>query len=209
MRKNFLLTFCVLTFLGATNAQASGELFPDLAKRNKPQTQQAPQDKDFKLFEDNVSYNFPESSKEEMATQEEVVDQTIKKTEQKDEKKPTNTPQQEKKKQSGFFEIYPHDVQIITPPVDAESQFCKASLSLENSTKYNLKSLKLVLQYGPAKINYTFNPVLSGATGTGNLFMMGTACQGLKQTAQITVTGCQAERISDAECKQLVRYILK
>ena len=66
MRKNFLLTVCVLTFLGTTNAQANGELFPDLAKRNQDKTEQVKPDKDFKLFDNNVGLNLPEEKKYKM-----------------------------------------------------------------------------------------------------------------------------------------------
>lgn len=205
MRKNFLLTVCVLTFLGTTNAQANGELFPDLAKRNQDKTEQVKPDKDFKLFDNNVGLNLPEEKKPEEIF-EEVED--IKLNKPAEEKKPAPA-QKDEKKQTGFFEIYPRNVQIVTPPVDAESQFCKGTLVLENNSKHDLKLLKLQIQYGPAKINYTFGNIAAGTEGIGNIFMMGTACQGLKQTAQISVQECKATDLGDNECKQMVRYIIR
>ena len=207
MRKYFLFTVCALSFLGIANAQANEALFPDLAKiQAQKQEKETVSNEPVKLFESELSFNEPVVEEDDGFVEVETEKQP-QKTQESDQKKPTS--EEEEKAKSGFFEIYPHDVEIVTPPVDASSQFCKGSLTLENQTKYDLKALQLIIQYGEAKVPYTFRPIASGAAGTGNIFLMGKSCQYLAKTASIEVKSCKADKISNAECKQLVKYILR
>ena len=206
MRKYFLFTVCALSFLGATNVQANDALFPDLAKiQAQKQEKEAVSKEPVKLFESELSFNEPVAAEDDGFVEVETEKQP-QKTQESNQKK---TDAEEEKAKSGYFEIYPHDVEIVTPPVDESSQFCKGSLTLENQTKYDLKALQLIIQYGEAKIPYTFRPIASGTSGTGNVFLMGKSCQYLAKTASIEVKSCKADKISNAECKQLVRYILR
>ncbi len=204
MRKYFLLTACVLTLFSVKNALATEveALFPDLAKRNT-QKEEVKTAEPVKLFDTEVNVNQPIVKEDDGFKEVETI------------KKPTAEPkkveQNEKQKEAknGFFEIHPHDIEIVTPPTSPSDQFCKGSLTLENQTKYNLKRIDLVLQYGQVKIDYAFVPVASGNSVTGNIFLMGKSCQNLVQTAGVEVKKCVAEGISSAECKQLVKYIVK
>jgi len=206
MRKYFLLTICALSFLSVTNAQANEALFPDLAKiQAQKQEKEKIANEPVKLFESELSVNEPVLNEDDGFVEVET------------EKKPQKTPETETKKEteedekakSGFFEIYPHDIEIVTPPIDASSQFCKGSLTLENQTKYDLKELQLIIQYGEAKVPYSFRGIPSGVAGSGNIFLMGKSCQHLAQTANFEVKACKAEKISSSECKQLVKYMLR
>ncbi len=201
MRKYFLLTACILTLLGTTNTYATEALFPDLAKRNAPKEEKATQPA--KLFDTEVNINQPIVKEDDGFKEVETIKKPI--------EEPKKTEKNEKKEEAknGFFEIHPHDITIITPPTSPSDQFCKGSLTLENQTKYNLKTIELRLQYGEVKINYAFVPVASGNSVTGNIFLLGKSCQNLAQTAGVEVKKCVAEGISNAECKQLVKYIVK
>ncbi len=207
MRKYFLFTVCALSILGVTNAQANEALFPDLAKiQTQKKEKEAVSNEPVKLFESELNVNEPIIEEEDEFIEVET-EKTPQKTPEAASKKADS--EQDEKAKSGFFEIYPHDIEIVTPPIDESSQFCKGSLTLENQTKYDLKGLQLIIQYGQAKVPYNFRPIASGTSGTGNIFLMGKSCQYLAQTANIEVKACKADKISDNECKQLVKYMLR
>lgn len=208
MRKYFLFTVCVLSFLGATNAHSNEALFPDLAKiQAQKQEKETSANQPAKLFENEVNVNeLIVNSNEDTFVEVETEKQPLK-TQQPNTKNETKEEtEEEEKEESGFFEIYPHDVEIVRPPIDESSQFCKATLSLENQTKYNLEGLQLSIQYGQVKVPYTFRSIAKKTTGNGSIFLMGKSCQYLTQTASIEVKACKAEKISDSKCKQLVKY---
>ena len=206
MRKYFLFTVCALSFLGVANAQANDALFPDLAKiQAQKQEKETVSNEPAKLFDSELNFNEPVARKNDGF----VEVETEKKPQKAQENSQKKETEEEEEAKSGFFEIHPHDIEIVTPPVDASSQFCKGSLTLENQTKYNLQNLQLLIQYGEAKAPYTFRSIASGSAGSGNIFLMGKSCQYLAKTANIEVKSCKADKISSEECKQLVKYILK
>ena len=210
MRHHILFATCALALI-ATTAQANSDLFPELKKEVTPVVETPVQEKDVKLFEDNVGLNLDTEQHQELidGATEEVVDLEIKVPTQPVPENPKLSEETEQKKQSGFIEIHPHDITIIMPPVGPDSQFCKGSLTIENQTKYNLKSLSLRILFGNARYPYKFQSVPAGQSGTGSIVLAGTYCQDLTRAAPIEVESCQLEGETEAGCKQLVKYLIK
>lgn len=210
MRKYILFTACALT-LFASAAQADSNLFPELKIPKKPVVQEQVQDKDAKVFTENIGAEIDSIQQQELidGKTEEVVDLSIKGETKPVPETPKKSETEEKEKKSGFIEINPHDITIIMPPRDPNSQFCKGSLTLDNQTKYNLKNIKMRLLYGNARVPYAFSSIPSGQKTTGAIVLAGTYCQDLTRAANVDVEECELEGATEAECKQLVKYLIK
>ena len=210
MQHPILFTTCALALI-ATTAQANSDLFPELKKEPTPIVETPAQEKDVKLFKDDLGLNLDIEQQKKLidGVTEEVVDLGIKVPTQSVPENPKLSEETEQKKQSGYIEIHPHDIKIIMPPVGPDSQFCKGSLTLENQTKYNLKSLDIRILLGNARYPYKFRSVPAGQSGTGSVVLAGTYCQDLTRAAPIEVESCQLEGETEQECKQMVKYLIK
>lgn len=112
------------------------------------------------------------------------------------------------KKLSGFFEVYPHNFQIVRPAVRG-MQFCMGQISLTNGVNAQFKGAKLNIQYAKVTMPYTFGPVAPGETTTGSLALGGEACEALLQQPSFEVVECVADKMSKEECVAKVKYVLK
>lgn len=115
---------------------------------------------------------------------------------------------EKRKNLSGYFEIYPHDLEIVVPVVES-MQFCKGQLTMENGTGSDLQGLRVSIKYGSINLPYTFGATKSGETTTGSVNMAGPACQSLLKAATVTVISCTATGLTEDACKSKVKYILK
>ncbi len=114
--------------------------------------------------------------------------------------------QQEPVAGKGFFVISPDSVQIIEPSV-ARFQFCMAYLNLTNNTKTTLKELTVTINYAPIKMPVSFSGIKSGDSQTQKIYLATEACQSLTKVPEMTINNCQADEMTDEECKTLVKYI--
>ena len=114
--------------------------------------------------------------------------------------------QQEPVAGKGFFVISPDSVQIIEPSV-ARFQFCMAYLNLTNNTKSTLKDLTVTINYAPIKMPVSFSGIKSGDSQTQKIYLATEACQSLTKVPEMTINNCQADEMTDEECKTLVKYI--
>lgn len=114
--------------------------------------------------------------------------------------------QQEPVAGKGFFVISPDSVQIIEPSV-ARFQFCMAYLNLTNNTKSALKDLTVTINYAPIKMPVSFSGIKSGDSQTQKIYLATEACQSLTKVPEMTINNCQADEMTDEECKTLVKYI--
>ena len=114
--------------------------------------------------------------------------------------------QQEPVAGKGFFVISPDSVQIIEPSV-ARFQFCMAYLNLTNNTKTTLKDLTVTINYAPIKMPVSFSGIKSGDSQTQKIYLATEACQSLTKVPEMTINNCQADEMTDEECKTLVKYI--
>ena len=114
--------------------------------------------------------------------------------------------QQEPVAGKGFFVISPDSVQIIEPSV-ARFQFCMAYLNLTNNTKTTLKELTVTIDYAPIKMPVSFSGIKSGDSQTQKIYLATEACQSLTKVPEMTINNCQADEMTDEECKTLVKYI--
>ena len=114
--------------------------------------------------------------------------------------------QQEPVAGKGFFVISPDSVQIIEPSV-ARFQFCMAYLNLTNNTKTTLNDLTITINYAPIKMPVSFSGIKSGDSQTQKIYLATEACQSLTKVPEMTINNCQADEMTDEECKTLVKYI--
>ncbi len=206
--KKFLCMISVLAFSISANAQDSGALFPELQKRE--QKQQAVQKFDPNapvpdIFDTNTSTQLQsEKDRLEQLKRENILSNTIEQQINRDAS--TAQKRKVKKGQENFFIITPDEVQVITPAV-SRFQFCRASLTLQNNTKHNIRALKITADYSPVQMPLTFGATPAGESFSGRFFLAGTSCEKLTGTPKITIDVCQAEGMSVEECKASVKYI--
>lgn len=198
----------VLAFSISVNAQDSGGLFPELQRREQKQqpvqkfdpTAQIPD-----IFSTNTSEQERiEKERLEQLKRENSLSGSL---EQQINYGAAGTKKRKVKQgQENFFIITPDEVQVITPSVN-RFQFCRASLTLQNNTKHNIRALKITADYSPVQMPLTFGATPAGESYSGRFFLAGTSCEKLTGAPKITVDVCQAEGMSVEECKASVKYI--
>ena len=204
MRKYFLCSAILFSCFISFQVEATSGLFPELQKKEKA-VEPTENNESFELFNEEDAIELNKNPEEEFK---EIKDADLKEPIQKPTPK-KESEQTDKKKKEQIFEIHPHDVQIITPPTGPNSQFCIGQLTLENKTDYTLSELKLLISYGAGEVPYAFSNITANDSVTGSINLLGPMCQDLLKTVPVKAEICKAEGISDAECKSMIRYIVK
>lgn len=194
MLKKFLFIFCVLFLPHASFSQETNALFPELGQAQKKPTVQP------EVNLDLADSGIPQAPDTLEPQTEENLTQSLNEGSLKQEAK--------ENKGNDTFEIYAHDYEIIVP-LDERVQFCKTSITLLNKTKYHLKHLELKIDYNGVSVPYHFSNIAPGLTATGPLFLAGYACQGLLRIADLDISECSAEGLTQDECKERVKYVQK
>lgn len=213
--KTFLLGISVFFICSAVQAQTSDGLFPELKKRSFSSDITQPTDNNMIQEAQRLGIlpmeEQPQLFKEELTDEEVVTPQATQPRVEPDrlsERLAAASKEQKEKNLSGFFEIYPHNLQIVVPVVES-MQFCVGQLTMENGTEYDLEGLRVSIKYGSVEMPYTFAATKSGESTTGSISMGGPACQDLMKAASLTVISCSAVNLPEEECKNKVKYVLK
>lgn len=106
----------------------------------------------------------------------------------------------------GYFVISPGMVQIIEPSV-SRFQFCMGNLILTNNTNTPLQDLSVTIDYTPIKLPVQFGGVLPGASTTQKIYLATEGCQMLTKVPNMNIDNCQAQGMTEEECKATVKYI--
>ncbi|MBO7244194.1 MAG: hypothetical protein J6V53_02790 [Alphaproteobacteria bacterium] len=209
MRKYFLCSAILVSCLIPFSSFANSGLFPELQKKEKPAPAPVSENPEtFDLFNEEANIDLNKNPEEEFKEIEETVtNKPIKKPTPKKESEKTE--KNDKKKKDQMFEIHPHNIRITTPPTGVNSQFCTGQLTLENKSEYPLSQLKLLISYGGINVPYEFSGVPANDTVTGAINLLGPMCQDLLKIVPVKASVCKAEGISDAECKSMVKYVIK
>ncbi len=120
------------------------------------------------------------------------------------------TPSEEEKQKnmSGNFEIRPHHLKMVVPPVK-KMQFCSVKLTLKNDSQYKVNGINVMFKYNGVDVPYRFAGVNSGEETTGSLTLAGQSCQGLLEVPTMNVVLCQAVGLNTDDCKSRVKYVLE
>lgn len=210
MINRFLLTCMGAFFVISAQAQDNAGLFPELeglGVKSQPQKVETAEQPVARPIKNDVDLDLANTIEQEDQSFVEIpsnptpsantapVEASVKR----------NTPD---KKLNGFFEIYPHNFQIVRPAVRG-MQFCMGQISLTNGVNAQFNGAKLNIQYAKATIPYTFGPVGPGETTTGTLALGGEACEALLQQPNFEVLECYADKMSKEECTAKIKYVLK
>ena len=210
MRKHFLFTAVLLSFCLTGTAFATGGLFPELKKQTPPTeaAQNVENLENVELFNEADAVKLNQNPEEEFK---EITDGDLKEPIAQPTPKKENEEEDEKKKEKKeqVLEIHPHAVQIITPVTGQNNQLCVGRMTLENKTNHTLKALRVLLTYGGVEVPYEFSNLGPDESVTGQISLMGRACQDLIKQVPVKPVICKAEGISDSECKSMVKYVIK
>lgn len=111
-----------------------------------------------------------------------------------------------KRESSGQFIISPTSVQIIEPSI-ARFQFCMADITIQNDTDTTLRNLNAIIHYTPIDMPFGFSNIAPGKSTTQKIYMATEGCQKLVTTPPVTIKVCQADGMTEEECKAAVKYV--
>lgn len=204
---------CLASILGVGLGAFAQEnaLFPELAKpaAESPKTQQAPAvvpPEEVPSLFNNESADSKAQAEMLKQLNEDVKAETAGKLLESDLNAGAAAQAQQQETSKDQFIISPSSVQIVKPSV-SRFQFCMATLTLTNDTKVTLRGLGTIVHYTPIDMPIRFGTVSPGGRTSQKIYMATEACQMLTQLPEVTVESCQAEKMTEEECKSKVKYI--